>query len=142
MIASHIDVPTVGHLLATVADADKEESLAIIKGFAQIGFQIYATEGTAKFLNARGVAAAPVKKIKEGSPNPVDLVRGGQVDLLINTLSRDKQIELEAAQIRRASVELGIPCLTSLDTARALLLALCSRREGLQAMTISEYVAA
>ena len=82
-----------------------------------------------------------MKKIKEGTPNLVDLVRGGKIDLLINTLSNNKQAEVEAAQIRRASVELGVPCLTSLDTARALLLALRSSRDGLRAMTIDEYVA-
>jgi len=77
-----------------------------------------------------------------GSPNLVDLVRGGKVDLLINTVSRDKQIELVAAQIRRASAELPIPCLTSLDIANAPLLALRSRRDSLPCVTIDEHVAA
>jgi carbamoyl-phosphate synthase large subunit len=61
---------------------------------------------------------------------------------LINTLSNNKVSELDASKTRRASVELGVPCLTSLDTARALLMALRSQREGLQCLTIDEYVAA
>ncbi len=142
MIASNIDVPTGGgRLLATIADADKGEALPIIAAFQKIGFAVHATAGTARYLQQNGVDAVAVKKIKEGTPNLVDLVRGGKIDLLINTLSNNKQAEVEAAQIRRASVELGVPCLTSLDTARALLLALRSSRDGLRAMTIDEYVA-
>ncbi|MDH7569807.1 MAG: carbamoyl-phosphate synthase large subunit [Armatimonadota bacterium] len=142
MIASGIDVRSGGQLLATIADPDKEEALPIIAGFVQAGFGVYATAGTARFLQSHGIACAPVKRISEGSPNPVDLIRAGKVDLLINTLSRDRKVEVEGAQIRRASVELSIPCLTSLDTAKALLLALRSRRDGLESRTITEYVAA
>jgi len=138
MVASGLDVKIGGALLATVADHDKSESASIIRGFADLGFRIYATEGTARFLNQRGISATPVSKIRdteqpEGEPpkpNLLDLVRGGHVDLLINTLSTDKRTEREAAQIRRASVEMGIPCLTSLDTARALWMALKSRASG------------
>ncbi|NLC58267.1 MAG: carbamoyl-phosphate synthase large subunit, partial [Armatimonadetes bacterium] len=142
MIASGIDVRSGGHLIATIADADKEEALPLVAGFVELGFRVFATAGTARFLQAHGIAATPVKKIKEGHPNMVDLVRDGKVDLILNTLSRNKQTELDAAQTRRASVELGIPCLTSLDTAKALLLALRSHREGVQCLTIDEYVAA
>jgi carbamoyl-phosphate synthase large subunit len=72
------------------------------------------------------------------------LIRGGKVSLLINTLSQDRQVEREAAQLRRASVEHSIPCLTSLDTARALHTALATRTQGEQfdVMTVDKYVAA
>jgi carbamoyl-phosphate synthase large subunit len=85
-----------------------------------------------------------VRKISEGSPNLLDLIRGGKVSLLINTLSQDRQVEREAAQLRRASVEHSIPCLTSLDTARALHTALATRTQGEQfdVMTVDKYVAA
>ena len=142
MVAAGIDISTSGSLLVTIADQDKEESVGIVKGFVDLGYSLYATEGTAKFLKAQGVDATPVCKIGERSPNLVDLIRGGKVDLLINTLSKDKKIEREGAQIRRASVEHGIPCLTSLDTARALLYALSSRKEGetFGCLTIDKYV--
>ena len=70
------------------------------------------------------------------------MIQGGKVALLINTISKDKRIEREGAQIRRASVERGVPCLTSLDTARALLLALKSYRDGhtLTVRTVDEYL--
>ncbi|MCC6728376.1 MAG: carbamoyl-phosphate synthase large subunit [Chthonomonadales bacterium] len=130
MVASGVDVPERGKLIATIADHDKAEAAGIIRDFAEIGYSVHATPGTACFLAEQGIAASPVKKIRDGSPNLLDLIRDGKIDLLINTLSTDKRTEREAVQIRRASVEMGIPCLTSLDTARALLLALEARRRG------------
>jgi len=142
MVASGIDVHTNGSMIATIADRDKQEALNIIKGFAALGFKIYATQGTADFLNRNGVKAEAVKKISEGSPNLLDLIYSGRIDLLVNTISPDKRIEREGAMIRRASVEHGIPCLTSLDTAKALLHALSSRKEGegFDCRTIDGYV--
>jgi carbamoyl-phosphate synthase large subunit len=130
MVASGVDVPIQGALIATIADHDKQEALEILRGFRDLGYTIHATAGTARFLNDNGIAAQPVLKIREGSPNLVDLIQDGRVNLMINTLSTDKRTELEAAQIRRASVEVGVNCLTSLDTARALLRALDARRRG------------
>ena len=130
MVAAGIDVSGKGSMIATIADQDKEEALPIIKQFGEIGYKIFATEGTAKFLNDNNVPASSVKKISEGNPNLLDLVRSGKIDMLINTLSRDKKIEHEGAMIRRASVEYGIACLTSLDTAQALLYAISAKRAG------------
>lgn len=146
MVASGIHVPASQErtaLLVTLADPDKAEALPIIRDFAELGFRLYATTGTARFLQAHGLDVEAVKKISEGTPNLVHLIRGGQVSLLINTVSKDKQIEKEAAQIRRASVEHSIPCLTSLDTARALHTALSTREHGetLDVNTIDSYLA-
>jgi carbamoyl-phosphate synthase large subunit len=145
MVASGIDIPYPSGeaaLLATIADAEKEESLPIIRSFAEIGFRLYATSGTAKFLSRNGLDVTPVKKISEGTPNLIDVIRSGKVSLLINTLSKNRKTEQEGLFIRRASVENSIPCLTSLDTARALHYALAARREGeiFPVVPISEYV--
>jgi carbamoyl-phosphate synthase large subunit len=141
LIASGIGVPRGGSLIVTVADADKAESVPIVREFEELGFRIFATEGTARFLNQHGIRANTVKKLHEGEGNIVDLIRSGQIALLINTLSSDRRIEREAARIRRASVEAGVPCLTSLDTARALLIALKARRSGTpEVATITEYL--
>jgi len=142
LVATGVDMPLSGALLATVADADKGEALPLLKEFAALGFRLYSTSGTAKMLNEAGVAAEAVNKISEGKPNLIDLIHGGHVALLINTISKDKRIEREGALIRRASVERGVPCLTSLDTARALLLALQSYRGGdtLSVRTVDEYL--
>lgn len=142
MIASGINVPTQGSLIATIADGDKEEAVPIIRDFAAIGFRIYATAGTARYLQEHGIEAEAVRKIHEGAGNSVDLIKSGKIDLLINTLSSDRRSEREASLIRRASVEVGLPCLTSLDTARALLLALSARTRGdaFALATVDEYL--
>jgi carbamoyl-phosphate synthase large subunit len=144
LVAAGLDMPIKGGLLATVADADKEEALPLLKEFAALGFPVYATRGTADLLRANGVEAEAVNKISEGTPNLIDLIHGGTIGLLINTISKDKRIEREGAQIRRASVERGVPCLTSLDTARALLLALQSYQNSdtLEVRTVEEYLTA
>lgn len=141
LVASGIGVPRGGNMIVTVADADKAECVPIVREFEALGFHIFATEGTARFLQQHGIRASTVKKLHEGEGNIVDLIRSGQIALLINTLSSDRRIEREAARIRRASVETGVPCLTSLDTARALLIALKARRtEELNVATIDEYI--
>jgi carbamoyl-phosphate synthase large subunit len=147
MVASGVDVPVKGSMIATIADADKTEGLPIVRRFADLGFRIYATEGTAQFLTENGIATTRVNKLSQGPNNLVDLIRSGKIDLLLNTISTDRQTEREAALIRRASVENGVPCLTSLDTAQALLTALSSRPGGgslaetPHCRTIDEYLA-
>jgi carbamoyl-phosphate synthase large subunit len=128
MVASGVEVPSSGGLIATIADRDKEEAGELIRDFAELGFRIYATAGTQVYLSKIGVESRLVRKIHEGSPNIADLVRSGEIHLVLNTLSPERNPEREGARIRRASVEHAIPCLTSLDTARALLFALSSRR--------------
>lgn len=143
MVAAGIDVPLAGSMIATVADQDKKEALPVIKQFAELGYQIFATEGTSNFLKSNGVESTPVYKISDSkSPNLLDLIRGGKVDLLVNTMSKDKKTEMEAAVIRKASVQHSIPCMTSLDTAKALLYALSAKRAGevFECLTIDSYL--
>ena len=104
--------------------------MPIIQDFAERRFYDLCNRQAAQYLRDQGIEAETVKKLHEGDGNIVDLLKSGQIDLLINTLSSDKRIEREAIRIRRASVEVGVPCLTSLDTARALLLALSARNKG------------
>ena len=143
MLAAGVEIPEKGSLLATFADRDKEEAGELIREFAELGFRIFATRGTQAHLASIGVESTAVKKISEGTPNIVDLIRSGEIHLVLNTLSPDPNPEREGARIRRASVEYAIPCLTSLDTARALLLALSSRREGgdFECLPIQAYTA-
>ena len=143
LVAAGVEVPEDGTLIATIADRDKKEGGELISEFAELGFRIYATEGTHEYLQSLGVESIPLKKLHEGSPNILDLIHSGEIDLVINTLSPDRNPEREGARIRRATVEHNIPCLTSLDTARALLLALASRKQddAITAVTIHEYAA-
>ena len=143
MIACGLDAPVAGKMIATIADQDKEEALPIIRDFVALGYEVFATEGTALYLNSNGVPAVAVGKISNAqSPNLMELIVSGHVDLLINTASKDRKIEMEAAVIRKASVQRSIPCITSLDTARALLFALRAKKDGQrpECLTIDAYL--
>jgi carbamoyl-phosphate synthase large subunit len=119
--AAGLKVPTEGGLLATIADKDKIEALPILKGFSDMGFKIYATAGTAAMLSKAGIPVIKVNKLREEQPNIIDHIRHGEIDLVVNTLTRGKTPERDGFKIRRAAVENNIPCLTSLDTAKALM---------------------
>ena len=120
-IGAGMDLPNMKTLIATLKDDDKDEFLPIAKKYAAQGFKILATEGTCKFLNENGVTAKLVKRITDLSPNLLDLVSTGEVDLIINTPTQGRENRRDGFLIRRNAVEMGIPCLTSLDTASALI---------------------
>ncbi|MCG8403263.1 MAG: carbamoyl-phosphate synthase large subunit [Firmicutes bacterium] len=130
LLASGVEFPRQGSILFTVADKDKEEALPIVKGFAGLGYNILATAGTARYLEGHGVAVRRVNKVREGSPHIADLLRRGDIHLVVNTLTKGKQPERDGFAIRRATVELAVPCLTSLDTTRAILEVLTDFQEG------------
>ncbi|MCM3572840.1 carbamoyl-phosphate synthase large subunit [Mesobacillus subterraneus] len=121
MIAAGMKIKEFGTVLLTVADKDKEETLALAKRFSNIGYQLMATEGTAKYLEAAGIKVKTVGKIGAEGPNLIDVIRKGEAQMVINTLTKGKQPERDGFRIRRESVENGVPCLTSLDTAKAIL---------------------
>jgi len=121
LIAAGIKIPEFGTVLATIADKDKDEAIDLFRKFNQIGFRIKATKGTAAFFAENGIDVSPVKKLHEGKPNIIDEIRAQKINFVINTLTKGKDTERDGFRIRRESVEYGIPCLTSLDTAYALL---------------------
>jgi carbamoyl-phosphate synthase large subunit len=118
-----------GTVLATIADRDKQESIPMLKKLVELGYELCATSGTAAALKAEGLEVEAVKKVHEGSPHIVDLIRANKINLVINTLTKGKAPERDGFQIRRAAVEYGVPCLTSLDTTRAILDVLAENRE-------------
>ncbi len=120
LLAAGVEIPEAGSIVATIADKDKEEAIPLLAELADMGFNIIATEGTARALSQKGVKVQTVKKIKEGSPNIVDLIREGKVDFVVNTLTHGRKPYSDGFQIRRAAVELNVPCLTSLDTLKVV----------------------
>lgn len=121
LVASGINIPTHGSVLFTVADKDKEETMPLVERFYRIGYNIMATEGTAAAIKALHIPVTIVNKIGSDSPNMLDIIRAGEAQFIVNTLTRGKQPERDGFRIRRESVENGIACLTSLDTASAIL---------------------
>ncbi|MBS2968905.1 carbamoyl-phosphate synthase large subunit [Metabacillus sp. KIGAM252] len=133
LVASGIQIHKYGSVLLTVADKDKTEGLEIARRFNRIGYQILATSGTAEYLREAGIPSKIVNKISE-QPNLLDVIRNGEAQFVINTLTRGKQPARDGFKIRRESVENGVPCLTSLDTAKAILRVLESMSFSTEAM--------
>jgi carbamoyl-phosphate synthase large subunit len=134
LIAAKMKIQKFGTVLLTVADKDKEEALALAKRFSAIGYRLVATSGTAHYMNNGGVHVGVVEKIGSEGVTLIDVIRKGEVQLVINTLTRGKQPERDGFKIRRESVENGIPCLTSLDTADAILRVIESMTFSTEAM--------
>ena len=130
LLASGVRVPYKGSVLVTVADKDKAEAMAIMGDFASLGYRLMATKGTARALEACCIPVQQVFKVTEGSPNIPDLIRAGQVHLVINTPQQGRHEDRDGFLIRRSAVEHAVPCLTSLDTARAAVHVLSSMKEG------------
>jgi carbamoyl-phosphate synthase large subunit len=116
-----------GGVLITVRDSDKGEIAAIAKEYAKLGFTLYATAGTGKVLSDAGLSVTIVKKIHEAEENTRTLLESGKIQYIISTSAKGRIPARDSVKIRRKAVELGIPCLTSLDTASALALCLKSR---------------
>jgi carbamoyl-phosphate synthase large subunit len=124
MVAAGIKIPRTGSSAADACGQDKAEGVLLARAFLAKGFQLLATRGTAAALQAAGLPVQVVPKIGEGSPNLLDYITGKRVQLLVNTPSPERRAEQQGLLIRRAAVESGVPCLTALDTAWALLRAL------------------
>ncbi len=125
LVASGVRIPQYGNVLMTIADEDKEEALQLAKRFYDIGYGIYATRGTARLFKQNGLFVHAVDKIseaKEDDTSVLDIIRQGKVSFVINTMnSSDRTTNLDGFLIRRVSAENNISCMTSLDTASALL---------------------
>ncbi len=119
-IASGINVPHEGSILITVADMDKPEAAEITAGFADLGYEIMATGGTAEYLKEKGVKVTVATKVSEGSPNILDDIKKRRISMVINTTNHGRDAERDGFKIRRSTVEHAIACLTSMDTAREL----------------------
>lgn len=109
-----------GGIFITVRDSDKDEIGEIASRYAALGFHLYATEGTAKVLRESGLQVTLVHKISESTQNTLALLESGKINYIISTSAKGRIPQRDSVKVRRKSVELGIPCLTSLDTAMAL----------------------
>lgn len=132
LIGAGMNVPTTGTILVTLSDKDKEEAFPILERFSKIGFSFLATEGTAKFLNERGVFSRVIPRIGEAQYDIIKAIKDNECELIINTISRGRNVESDGFKMRRTAVERGILCLTSLDTTEAILVTLEREAYGVQ----------
>ena len=128
LIAAGYKMKKDGGVFITVRDSDKNEIAETAKKYADLGFTLYATKGTAKVLAEAGIQAVPVNKIHEDDHNnTIELIESGKIQYVISTSSKGRIPTRDSVKIRRKAVERSIPCLTSIDTANAMANSLRSR---------------
>jgi len=125
----------------SVRDEDKEEMVEVVRKLREAGLAIVATEGTATYLRRRGLAVNALKKLHDGSPNVIELMRTGKIKLVINTIT-DRQSYRDGYLIRRACIDLNVPYITTKEAAKAAASAILGMKRsgcGLEAKSINEY---
>jgi carbamoyl-phosphate synthase large subunit len=138
LVAAGMNIQKFGTVLFTVADKDKQEALKLAKRFSSNGYRLMATSGTAAVLESAGLTVKVVGKIGSESKTLLDVIHHGEAQFIINTLTRGKQPERDGFRIRREAVENGVLCLTSLDTADAILKVIESMNFSAEAMNSPE----
>ncbi len=136
--AAGVALPLEGSVFISVCDTDKPAATQLAARMHQLGFRVLATRGTAQAIRSMGVAVEQLNKIGEGSPHVVDRIRGGDVDLLINTPA-GRGARTDGWEIRRAAVEHGVPCITTMTGASAAVGAIGAERvEGVAVRSLQE----
>ncbi len=119
-LGAGVELPKYKQMIITVKDADKPEAVGVAKRFEALGYKIYATRSTAKYLKEHGVGARRINKISQESPNVMDLILGHKIDLVIDTPTQGRDKSRDGFLIRRNAIETGVYCITAMDTANAL----------------------
>ncbi|MFQ5924400.1 MAG: carbamoyl-phosphate synthase large subunit [Dehalococcoidia bacterium] len=141
LLAADLMLPLQGAILLSIADKDKPEAVPIIRYLASLGYKLYATEGTAAMIKAVGIPVTLIsKKLSEGHPNILDIIRDGTVDGVVNTLTGERGPLSDGWEIRRAAAEKRIPCFTSLDTTRAAVEAVINGDQTFSVQPLREYL--
>ena len=139
-IAAHNRLPKSGNVFISVSDDLKDQILPVARTFAENGLSIYATSGTVEYFTEKGIAANLVRKIAEGSPNVLDMMRAGEISLIINNFA-DKQSRHDHQQIMRVAVDYGTPYITTLQAAVAAAEAINSvKEENLTIEPLQHYI--
>lgn len=123
-LGAGVDLPKHKKMIITVNDADKKDAVSVGRRFEALGYEVYATRSTAKVLKDHGVGAIKVNKLDQEAPTIIDLILDHKIDLVIDTPTQGRDKNRDGFLIRRTSIETGVNCLTSLDTANALLTSL------------------
>jgi carbamoyl-phosphate synthase large subunit len=118
-LASGERLPASGKAIISVRDEDKPRTLAIARKLASLGFGLVATRGTAAALAAAGIPVTPVNKVAEGRPHIVDLIKNGEVAIIVNTVEEKRTALRDSYAIRRAALQERVALYTTLDGARA-----------------------
>ncbi len=137
-LGAGVELPKYKQMIITVKDADKPEAAEVAKRFEKLGYKIYATRSTAKFLQEKGVDALRVNKISQESPNVMDLILGHKIDLVIDTPTQGRDKSRDGFLIRRNAIETGVNVITAMDTANALATSLENAEDTLTLIDIAK----
>jgi carbamoyl-phosphate synthase large subunit len=138
-MAANAALPTGGRLFLSVSDAHKKDAAAVARSFAELGFELLSTDGTANVLEAAGLSVRRIPKLQEGRPNALDLLKNRELQLVINTPSGQAP-RADEIKIRTTAVYTGTPIITTLSAARAAALAIAAlRQSGYSVKTLQEH---
>lgn len=137
-LGAGINLPKHKKMIMTVKKSDRGEAVELGKRLVALGYEIYATEGTAAALSEKGVPATVINKIDQGSPNLLDLILSHEIDMVINTPTQGRDKTRDGFLIRRTSIETGVTCFTALDTASALLTSMESDNSDITLVDVAQ----
>ena len=139
MVSAGLGIPTTGNVLMSIADRHKAECGDIARAFADNGYSLLATSGTARYLRGLGLEVEQVSRLHDGDNTMIDNIRQGRTVLVINTLTGDRETLQDGFHMRRAAAESQVPCLTSIDTARALADAIGDEGAAFRVLPLATY---
>lgn len=137
-LGAGINLPKHKKMIMTVNKADRGEAVELGRRLIALGYQIYATDGTAQALEENGVPATIIHKIEQGVPNILDLILSHEIDMVINTPTQGRNKQRDGFLIRRTSIETGVTCFTALDTAAALLTSMESNNSNITLVDVAQ----
>jgi carbamoyl-phosphate synthase large subunit len=137
-LGAGINLPKHKKMIMTVNKADREEAVGLGKRLVALGYEIFATRGTAEALNSNGVPATIINKIEQGSPTLIDLILSHEIDMVINTPTQGRDKTRDGFMIRRTSIETGVTCFTAIDTAAALLTSMESDNSNITLVDVAQ----
>jgi carbamoyl-phosphate synthase large subunit len=138
-MAAGASLPLSGRVFISVSDAHKRESIDVARQFAELGFELIATGGTAAVLERAGLKVQRIFKLQEGRPNAIDLLKNKEIQLVVNTPSGQAP-RADEVRIRTTAVYTGTPIMTTLSGAKAAVLGIAAlRKQGYGVKTLQEY---
>ncbi|MCP4610644.1 MAG: carbamoyl phosphate synthase large subunit, partial [Planctomycetes bacterium] len=127
-------------ILLSLSDRDKSQAIPMIKRLAELKYSIYATEGTAAMIEALEIPVTMIsKKVSEGHPNVLDIIKDGTIDAVINSPTGGREALQDGFQIRRAATERRIPCFTYIDAVKVAVALLAGKEQAFDVLPLWEY---
>jgi carbamoyl-phosphate synthase large subunit len=128
-MAAGVKLPSTGRVFISVRNADKPRVVDIARTLIELGFALCATRGTAAYLSERGIEVTPVNKVAEGRPHVVDMIKNGDIDMIVNTTDERRSSIQDSYSIRRSALQQRVTYYTTLAGARAACVGMQQMRE-------------